>query len=211
MKKILFIILILIIPLNIKAYECDYFTVDIPDEYKLKTEENGAYYWTTNDEDNFPEITIVISNNNGLILQDIEKFSEEDMDEYKKTLISNLNSGMEKYNIEVSIEDYKKEKINDTYSISYTTIWPKNDIYAYDIYQNNYVFTNVTYIASVTYITKEKDQNKDGFYSIVNSFKLKGENFTTGLSIRERNILIITLSILAAVTVLIIKAIKKNK
>ena len=59
MKK-LFIILLLILSItNIKAYENDYFKIDIPNDYKEEQIENNVYKWTKDNK--YIAITIAIT------------------------------------------------------------------------------------------------------------------------------------------------------
>ena len=52
MKKILLIPILLLSIGNIKAYENEYFKVDIPETFKEEIAENGTYKWISNDSKN---------------------------------------------------------------------------------------------------------------------------------------------------------------
>ena len=46
MKKIFIILLLVLSITNIKAYENDYFKIDIPDDFKEEQIEDNVYKWT---------------------------------------------------------------------------------------------------------------------------------------------------------------------
>ena len=115
MKKLLFIFTLILLSIsNVKAYENEYFKIDIPEKYKETLNENGNYKW----ENDNKYISITISDNTELNY-DVKLYTEEDIQNKKDYIETNINKELEKYNIKVSVTDIKKQQLkDDIYSIN---------------------------------------------------------------------------------------------
>lgn len=212
MKKILLMICLLILPNIVYAYENDYFTIDVKGEYKEMVEENDVYKWNSNNDNELPSITITVTKNNSANLQNIEKFKDSDLEKYKKTVENTINEGLSEYNLEVSVGELKKEKINDYTVLTYMTTWPTKDSFGYDMYQKSYVITTENYITTLVYTTtNESEQNSKDFKSTLSSFKINDSKIIEeGFFAKERN-QIIVVGATAGLIGYVISAIKKKK
>lgn len=169
MKRIFIIFLLLFFnTLNVYAYENDYFKIEIPESYKLETEEEFTYKWTNNNK--YISITI---NDNSVLNYDVKSYTDEDINNQKKYIEENINKGLESYDIKVNVTDIKKIVLNnDTYSLNYTIYWPAKEKLGYDIYQIGNVISSDKYITTIIY-NSDNEINKEEYDSIVNSLEIK--------------------------------------
>ena len=77
MKKLLLIPILLLSIGNIKAYENEYFKIDIPETFKEEIAENGTYKWISNDSKNNDNIIITVSKNQKDNKYNIENYTDE--------------------------------------------------------------------------------------------------------------------------------------
>ncbi len=166
MKKIFTILLLFIGMINITALENEYFKIEIPNEYKEEINEENLYKWTK--EDNY--ITITISNNTKRY--DILRYTDNDMKKYKEYIETSINKQLEEYNIKVTVNNVKKEKINNRNCIVYDTIWPTKESTGYDTYQRGYTYTTNKYIIMLTYSSNKELTNNEELTNIINSFNV---------------------------------------
>lgn len=166
MKKIFTILLLFIGMININALENEYFKIEIPDNYKEEINEKSLYKWTK--DDNY--ITITISNNTQRY--DILRYTEDDMKKYEEYIESSINKQLEEYNIKVTVNNVKKEKINNRNCIVYDTVWPTKESTGYDTYQRGYTYTTDKYIIMLTYSSNKELTNNEELTNIINSFKV---------------------------------------
>lgn len=212
MKKI-FLAVFLFIPITVLAYENEYFSIDINDEYNEAIINDNVYTWTNKTTNDIPNIVITISNNNKNKLQNIKDYTSKDIDNYKLSLENKYNNELSKYNINTSITTIKKKNINNIPSIYYETYYNTLDYYGYDIYQYNYTFTTNNYITSITYTTN-KNENK--LESFINTFKIKDSIIKdkSFFEYKKNKILILLLSIgllILLIFELLLRKTKKSK
>ena len=106
MKKVLLFLLLITCVINVKAYENEYFSLDIPEGYNESIKDN-TYKWTK--DNNY--IAITINNNDNKY--DIAKYTDEDLNEQKQHLVDSYSSNLKDYKVEVSVSDMKRNTIND--------------------------------------------------------------------------------------------------
>ncbi len=169
MKKIFIILLLILSITNIKAYENDYFKIDIPDDFKEEQTEDNVYKWTKDNK----YIAITISNNNTL-KYDIATYTNEDIEKQKEYLKNNLNSNLEEYKVNVDVTNIEKVNLNDKTILRYNLYYPTKDATGYDIYQIGNVFTTNNYIITIIY-SSDNEINEDE-YSFINNFVIKDDN-----------------------------------
>ena len=116
MKKI-FLAVFLFIPITALAYENEYFSIDINDEYNEVIINDNVYTWTNKTTNDIPNIVITISNNNKNKLQNIKDYTSKDIDNYKLSFANKYNNELTKYNINTSKTTIKKKNINNIPSI----------------------------------------------------------------------------------------------
>ena len=202
MKKILFIFLLIFFSIiNIKAYENEYFKIDIPESYKLETDKEFTYKWVNNNK--YISITI---NDNISLNYDVKSYTDEDISNQKKYIEDNINRGLQAYNIKVNVTDIKKIVLNnDTYSLNYTIYWPSKEKLGYDIYQIGNVISSDKYITTIIYNTdNEIDENE--YNSIINSLEIKDK-----LKRKNRGNIIIVLLLLIAAFLGVFNSIKRQR
>ena len=201
-KKILFIFLLIFFSIiNIKAYENEYFKIDIPESYKLETDKEFTYKWVNNNK--YISITI---NDNISLNYDVKSYTDEDISNQKKYIEDNINRGLQAYNIKVNVTDIKKIVLNnDTYSLNYTIYWPSKEKLGYDIYQIGNVISSDKYITTIIYNTdNEIDENE--YNSIINSLEIKDK-----LKRKNRGNIIIVLLLLIAAFLGVFNSIKRQR
>ena len=202
MKKILFIFLLIFFSIiNIKAYENEYFKIDIPESYKLETDKEFTYKWVNNNK--YISITI---NDNISLNYDVKSYTDEDISNQKKYIEDNINRGLQAYNIKVNVTDIKKIVLNnDTYSLNYTIYWPSKEKLGYDIYQIGNVISSDKYITTIIYNTdNEIDENE--YNSIINSLEIKDK-----LKRKNRGNIITILLLLIAAFLGVFNSIKRQR
>lgn len=172
MKKLLLIPLLLLSTSNVKAYENEYFKIDIPDNYKEDIIEDGTYKWIDTKSKNNDYIVITVSKNDKENKYNIEKYTEDNINEYEKYLENEFNKQLEEYKLKVDVKNIKKETINDLSTITYDVVWPTKESTGYNIYQKGYAFTSENYIYVYTFSSDEELNNNETLNSTINSFKI---------------------------------------
>lgn len=172
MKKLLLIPLLLLNISNVKAYENEYFKIDIPENYKEDIMENSTYKWIDTKSKNNDNIVITVSKNDKENKYNIEKYTDENINEYEKYLEDEINKQLEDYNLKVDVKNIKKEKLNDLDTISYDVVWPTKESTGYDINQKGYAFTSENYIYVYTFSSDSDLTNNKTLKSTINSFKI---------------------------------------
>lgn len=193
MKKIFILIIFLLGITNIKAYENDYFKIDIPETYKINEDDKKEYKWEN--ENNFIAITVT---DNTKLKYNIEKYTETDINNQKKYIENNINKQLEEYDIKVSVTDIKKAKINDDTVLNYHIYWPSKDLTGYETYQIGNIYTTKNYLITILYSSDKKIEDDSEYYNIIKSVSIKDDK------IKEVNyyyIIIIIPIILAIITV----------
>ncbi|MDD6272795.1 MAG: hypothetical protein PUA90_04695 [bacterium] len=191
--KIIFIILIFILNINnIKAYENNYFSIDIPQDYILETEEDHSYKWIR--ENNY--IAITISNNKELNYN-ISTYTKTDIENQRKYIENNINSKLEDFNIKVSVNNIKKIKLNNKDVLNYSIYWPTLDSTGYNTYQIGNVFTTNNYITTIVYSSDKEINDDSEYYNIINSVIIKDDN------IKNNNIYSILIFIVMLVLIIV--------
>ena len=138
MKK-LFIVILFILNINVvKAYENDFFTIDIPKDYKLEIEENNSYKWVK--DNNY--IAITISNNQELNYN-ISTYTKTDIENQKRYIENNINKELKDYNVKVTVTNIEKIKLNNKEVLNYNIYWPTKDTTGYDTYQIGNIFATL--------------------------------------------------------------------
>lgn len=172
MKKLFLITLLIFNVCNVKAYENEYFKIDIPENYKEEIMENGTYKWTDTKSKNNDNIIITISKNDSENKYNIEKYTDENINEYKKYLEDEINKQLEEYNLKVEVKNIKKETLNNIPTISYDVIWPTKESTGYDISQKGYAFTTENYIYVYTFSSDSDLTNNETLKSTISSFEI---------------------------------------
>ncbi|MGM9877240.1 MAG: hypothetical protein ACI33S_01195 [Bacilli bacterium] len=198
--KIIFIILIFILNINnVKAYENNYFSIDIPQDYILEVEDDNSYKWIK--ENNY--IAITISNNKELNYN-ISTYTQADIENQKKYIENNINSKLEDFNIKVSVNNIKRIKLNNKDVLNYSIYWPTLDSTGYNTYQIGNVFTTNNYITTIVYSSDKEINDDSEYYSIINSVNIKDDN------IKNNNIYSILISIVM-LALIILGYIRRHK
>ncbi len=170
MKKIFTIILLLLCITNIKAYENDFFNIDIPEGYELTNEET-SYIWKNDNG----YISITISDNTQTNYN-IALYTKKDLENQKKYLDESFKKVEEEYDIDIVVSDINKEKINDKYALTYNVYWPSKDVIGKNTYQKGSVYTTEKYIVTLVYCSYDEIKDDDETYNkLLNSFNIKDE------------------------------------
>lgn len=172
MKKILLSLIVFLSLANVKAYENDYFKINIPNNYKEEIVDNDSYKWSN--ENSYISISII---SNTTLNYNIEAFSEKDIENQKIYIEENINKSLEEYNIKVNVTNISKELLNNNYVLKYNIYWPTKGITGNDTYQIGNVFTTKKYIITMLYSSNNEINDKSEYYSIINSFNIKDKVF----------------------------------
>lgn len=167
MKKLSLIIFLFLNIISVKAYENDYFSIDIPDEYNLSVNEERLYKWSHDNK----YISITISDN----INDytVEKYTSEDIENQKKYIEDSINNNLNEYDTKVQVTHMDKVKFKDNlYSLNYIIYWPTKEQTGYDIYQFGSVISTDNYMYTVVYNSDSENTNEK-FNSILSSFSPK--------------------------------------
>lgn len=168
MKKLLLIPLLLLSISNVKAYENEYFKIDIPDTFKEEIAENGTYKWVNNNDN----IVITVSENKKDNKYNIENYTEENITEYEKYLEDEINKQLEEYKIKVDVKNIKKETYKNMQTVNYDVVWPTKESTGYDMYQKGYAFTTENYIYVYTYSSDSELTNNENYKNTLNSLEI---------------------------------------
>ena len=182
MKKILLIMTVFcLFSINIKAYENEYFKIELNEEFTEIKTESGVYKWELkNKVDN---IVITVTKNDSSTKHNIENYTEEDIEEYGKYLEDTINEELKEYNIIVDVSNIKKTKINNYIALEYDILWPTKESFGYDTFQKGYTITTTNYITAYIYTSdKEITEQNNYFFKSSSSIEildtaLKDESF----------------------------------
>lgn len=209
MKKLFITLILLLCFVNVKAYENDYFKIDIPDGFKEAETESGVYKWQlTNKND---DLIITVSKNNGDTKEDISTYTKENLTEYEKYLETNISSQLEDYNITVDVSNAKLTKVNDYDAIEYDTKWPTKESFGYDIYQKGYIFTTNNYIIGYTYTSDKELADNEYLKETLKSFQLLDSKVENNSFFSKRINRIIVVGAVAGILGFLISALTNKK
>lgn len=172
MKKLLLMPLLLLSISNVKAYENEYFKIDIPDNYKEDIMENGTYKWIDTKSQNNDYIVITVTKNDSENKYDIKKYTDKNINEYETYLEEEFNNQLKEYNLKVDVKNIKKETLNDLDTITYDVVWPTKESTGYNINQKGYAFTSENYIYVYTFSSDSDLTNNETLKNTINSFQI---------------------------------------
>lgn len=203
MKQILLIITLLFLStINIKAYENEYFKIDIPDSYKEDINEDNTYKWENDNK--YISITI---NDNTELNYDIKSYTKEDIENQKTYIESKINETLKDYNLQVEVTNIEKVKLkNDIYSLNYSIYWPSEEKTGYNMYQIGNVISSDNYIYTIIYNSDEEINNEE-YQNIINTFEIKDTNVKS----KNNAKIIVMLLCLIAAFLGVFKTIKNQK
>ena len=202
MKKILLTTCLLLFTIKIYAYENNYFKIDIPNNFKEDFSQKNIYKWI-NTENNHEDIVITFTTNDG---KAIKNYTENDIKDYQKYIEDEINNQLKNYNITISVNNTKKEIINDIYCISYETLWPVKNSIGYNIYQKGYTFSSENYVYVYTFTSDNELSNNEAIKNTINSFKFLDKKINNNIRIK----LLLIVGITGGIIGYIVKAIKKK-
>lgn len=167
MKKILLVLLLIITSIKpIYAYENEYFTIDIPKNYKLTMNENNIYKWENKDK----YISITIADNTKT-KYNVGSYTDKDIENQKEYIETNINKSLEDYNIKVDVTNIEKIQLNNTYSLNYTIFWPTKQLTGHDSFQVGNVISSEKYMTTIIYNCNDEIDQEE-YNKIINSFKI---------------------------------------
>lgn len=202
MKKILLALLLIIVNIkNVYAYENEYFSIDIPENYKLTLNENNVYKWEYNDR--YISITVGDNTENKY---NVGTYTEKDIEEQKEYIETNINKSLESYNITVDVTNIEKIKINDMYALNYTIFWPTKDLTEHDSFQIGNVISSEKYMTTIIYNCNDEIDYEE-YNKIINSFQIN-DYITKPIN---GNYITFTLIILIATFLAIFNSIRRHK
>lgn len=203
MKKILLSLFLLSLCINIKAYENDYFKINIPNNYKEEIINDDTYKWSN--DNNYVSISIV---SNTALKYNIEAYTEKDIENQKKYIEENINNSLKEYKIKVNVTDINKVLLNNNYVLKYSVYWPTKDITGNDTYQIGNVFTTQKYIITILYSSNNEIDNEE-YSSIINSFTIK-DKISKVITYKEAFVFILVIGSALAIILVIIEHNKKS-
>lgn len=171
MKKLFTLILLITCLTSVKAYENDYFTIDIPEGY-VDESKDTIYKWSN--DNNYISITITDNKNT----YNIEKYTDKDLKEQKQYLENIYSSGLQDYNMTVEVSDVNRDTINDYEILIYDVYWPSEQLTGHNIYQKGAVYTTKNYIYTIL-VNSDEEIHTEDFKKLLNTFSLKDEKITT--------------------------------
>ena len=171
MKKIILLFSLLMIYTNVYAYENKYFKIDIQETYKLEKEKNNNYKWTNNKD------YISISINKNKNKNDIKKYTQKDIFDHKKYLLSNYKKSL---NDDIEITNIQISNKNNIYYIEYYLTINTKKTTGSDTYQYGRIYASDNYI--YTLLMSSNKEIKD--VSVFNTFNYK-DSYPKKLNIKE--------------------------
>ncbi len=167
MKK-LFIFIMILLSINIVyAYENEYFDINIPNNYILETNSTNVYKWSK--DNNY--ISVTVNNNKS---NNISSYSKSDIDRELNIMKESYNDGLKEYNITVTIDNMKKEHINNKSVLIYDMYFPTTNSTGYDMYQKGLTITTKNYVYTLIY-SSDKEIDEDYFSNLINTFEVHDE------------------------------------
>lgn len=173
MKKFFIItIMLLMLITKAKAYENEIFKIDIPESYVLEdSKEENNYRWIK--DNNYISIT---TSDNSKLKYDVKEFTDEEINKQKEYIETGINKGLEKYNINITVNDIKKLNDDDIYYLEYDVYYPSKDITGYDMYQKGRMYTTNKYITTIIYSSDKEIAGNDEYLNIINSLDILDSN-----------------------------------
>ena len=174
MKKTLLILLCILSIGHVKAYENEYFKIDIPSNYKEEKLEENAFKWDYGNK--YYAITLADNTEKQYNVRSFTKYSIEKQKEY---LENSLNNGLKEYDIKVSVTDIKKSHDDNYYFLEYHLLFPSTEKTGHNIYQIGRMYTTEHLITTITYSSdSEIDENNEEYINVMNSLKILDDNIT---------------------------------
>lgn len=159
MKKILLIIYMFLLSITcIKAYENEYFSLELDSNYKEELIEDKKYKFGF--EDNY--LLITIDNNTDKYI--IKYFEQPDIDSYKEYI---LNTYKEKTNSIVSVVNIDIKNKDSLYYIEYDLLIESKNTIGHNIYQKGRTYTTDNYIYNVLLSSNNEINDTNMIDSIV--------------------------------------------
>ena len=166
MKKILLIYLFFFMITIVYSYENDYFSINLPEDYIEKINDN-VYTWS---KDNiFLNIVININKDN----YDVNKFEQKDLDKQKQYIIDTYQNELSTYNVVPTISNMNVINNDSISYLEYDLMFESTSTIGHDIYQKCRLYTSNNYVYLLTY-NSENEINEDDI-NIINSFKIKDQ------------------------------------
>ena len=165
MKKVYLILLVLLSIINVKAYENKYFEINIPSDFEKEETTENVYKWSNKNK----YISIVIVDN--ITSQNISKLNDKDIQKEKESMLKTYNSTLNNYKTEATIDNMKKEIINDKTVLLYDIFIPTKDNIGFDTYQKGLTSTTNNYIITLIY-SSDIEIDNDYFNNLVRTFKI---------------------------------------
>lgn len=169
MKKVFTFILLFSLILNIKALENNIFSIDIPDSYKETLNKNNVYKWEK--DNNYIAITV---DSNIELKYNVQAYTEKDIIKQKDYIETNINKGLEQYNLKATVSNITKNNINDLYYIEYSIYYPTKETTGHDIYQKGRMYTTNNYILTIIY-NSDKEIKDEDYNKIVDTLTIKDD------------------------------------
>ena len=170
MKKMLFILLLFIFLPTIYSYENDIFSVDIPNDYNEKID-NNIYTWSK--ENDYINITI----NDNINDYDVRKFSQSDIDKQKEYIINNYEEKLSNYKVIPTITNMNLINEKNNSYLEYDLLFESKNIIGHNIYQKCRFYTSKNYVYLITLNSESEISNDE--INILNSFKVKDDYLVT--------------------------------
>ena len=166
MKKILLLYLFFFMTTIVYSYENDYFSINLPEDYIEKINDN-VYTWS---KDNiFLNIVININKDN----YDVNKFEQKDLDKQKQYIIDTYQNELSTYNVVPTISNMNVINNDSISYLEYDLMFESTSTIGHDIYQKCRLYTSNNYVYLLTY-NSENEINEDDI-NIINSFKIKDQ------------------------------------
>jgi len=173
MKKIIIFIAILFSFTIVKAYENDYFSIEIPSNYKITNESNNTYKWEK--DNNYIAISLSDNSKNKY---NIKYYSQEDINKQQYYIEDKINEKLSNYNLKASISSMQKKNIEDIYFLEYDLYLPSKEAIGYDTYQKGRIYSLNNYLVTIIYNTDQK-LNEEDYNNVINTFKIKDKSIDT--------------------------------
>lgn len=169
--KVLSIMIVSILILsNVMAYSNDSYSIDVPTTYTVQNQsESDDYIMFVKDD--ATNINIYMRENTDET--NIKDATESDMEEFVSSYINQIKSS---YDINLDVLKKEKTTINGYDALFISTKWNSEDMYGYDIYQNQYILTSKNHIYTLTLTSNNSDEfNSQDVLNIKSSFTIKDE------------------------------------
>ena len=169
MKKVFILLILFSCIMKINAFENNTFKIDIPESYKETINQDDVYKWEK--DNNYIAITV---NSNKQVKYNVKYYTEEDINKQKEYIESNINKGLEQYEIKATVQDIKKYNKDELYYIEYSIYYPTKNTTGSDIYQKGRMYTTNNYITTIIY-NSDKEINDEDFNNILNTLEIKDD------------------------------------